>query len=694
MLESVLGSDLLHGRWSPPLDSEITRSAPDIALMSNQKSIIAQTDVSDSLFSSTSLGQLRLIPWLTLSVWCGLVSGVIEVGTLLVRKQFFDLNRLFWMSPQFIWLIPLTNLGVFLIAGVGLWILAKFGGHRGRWLAPRLLCALALLPPIWAASTRIFGPAGFLLALGGSTKVVATVKRYPQGFRRLVLGSLPVAICLVVIFAVTAPVSELIKQAREKKHVMPPMGSPNVLLVVLDTVSADHLSLYGYERQTSATMDELSVRGVRFNRVQATSSWTLPSHASMFTGFWPHELSAGWITPLDAAQPTLAEYLGSRGYATAGFAANFWYCAWDSGLGRGFTTYRDYIFSQLSALRSASLVHRPVDGLTDLDSFLRDRLDLNLLKPVAQYLWWLFKADRKRAEIINQEFLDWLSQRQQPERPFFAFLNYYDAHHPYQLTDGGLHRFGVEPINDREGDPMDDGAPVQGRISQQRISVDRDSYDNCIADLDEQIGRLMDELGRRGVLKNTWVIIAADHGESFGEHPGVFRHGTSLYQTELHVPLLILPPEGSPGSWNRIIQERVSLRDLAATVVDILGLRENSPFPGVSLARFWGGSSPGAPADPRDSEHALSVVVPLDSLNPDPSQLFLPRWPLASVTEGDWAYIRREGDVREELFDLSHDVQQQYNLAGNPAQQSVLEHMRKIIGQLTSGPLTPQRMKP
>ena len=96
--------------------------------------------------------------------------------------------------------------------------------------------------------------------------------------------------------------------------------------------------------------------------MQATSSWTLPSHASMFTGRWPHELSAGWFTPLDGTYPTLAEFLGSRGYATAGFVANYWYCASDSGLNRGFTAYQDYIFPRLTAFKTAVLVNRPWMG--------------------------------------------------------------------------------------------------------------------------------------------------------------------------------------------------------------------------------------------------------------------------------------------------------------------------------------------
>ena len=321
----------------------------------------------------------------------------------------------------------------------------------------------------------------------------------------------------------------------------------------MDTVGADHLGLYGYARPTSPTLDELAHKGIRFENARATSSWTLPSHASMFTGRWPHELSAGWLTPLDGAKMTLAEYLSARGYATAGFVANYTYCAFDSGLARGFRVYRDFIFPRLTALHAAALVDRLVDGLRPVERFLQDQFDVNLFSPAIENLLWLFKDDRKASTDVNTELLDWLSSRPQPERPFFAFVNYFDAHVPYRIRPAAIHRFSEQPPDHAESNLIQDWIALSDRgPSSRQIAVARDAYDNCVADLDEQIGQLWDDLEDRGVLEKTWVIIVADHGESFGEQPGIFRHGTSLYRAQVHVPLLIIPPGGgAPGGLSR-----------------------------------------------------------------------------------------------------------------------------------------------
>ena len=331
---------------------------------------------------------------------------------------------------------------------------------------------------------------------------------------------------------------------------MPAPGSPNVLLIVLDSVVADHLSLYGYNRPTSPTIDELARRGIRFDAAQAAASWTLPSHATMFTGRWPHQLSAGWYTPLDATYPTLAEFLGSRGYATAGFVANQWYCGSDSGLGRGFTVYRDYLFPHLTAFGMAVLVKRSIDWLPPLGDFLSGVLATPGPARSLRYAAGMFKANRIEAAMVDDLFLDWLSSGPaagRPARPFFAFLNFADAHYPYQLPRMGLHRFGARPRNAYELDLIKNWWSVdKQQLPPQELAMALDAYDSCIAHIDEQLGRLWDALVRRGILDRTWVIIAADHGESFGEHAGIFCHGTSLYQTGAPRPADRPSPGGGP----------------------------------------------------------------------------------------------------------------------------------------------------
>ena len=455
---------------------------------------------------------------------------------------------------------------------------------------------------------------------------------------------------------------------------------------MLDTVAAGHLSLYGYDRATSPTLVELAGRGIRFDAARAPSSWTLPSHATMFTGRWLHELSVGWVTPLDRAQPTLAEFLGERGYATAGFVANTGYCTVDSGLARGFTRYQDFSFPELTALKTAVLVSRALDGFRTAVYYAQDWLKSAGLLPYVDRLLRSLAAERKGAGVVNRELLDWLANRPQAERPYFAFLNFYDAHYPYELPPGRLHRFGGEPTEKdqryliQEWDELD-----KTKVSAAGVAFATAAYDDCIADLDEQLGILIDQLNERGALDSTWLIVTSDHGESFGEHPGYFCHGMSLYDTEVHVPLLIIPPAGSEV--RQVVKEAVSLRDIASTIVDLTGVEANSPFPGDSLARFWKVQRSLSPIEVTPALPSLAEVVP------DPRKLDDggPRFPKAAVKDTHWSYIRREVDGREKLFDLSEDPKEQHDLAGEPAAQAKLEQMRAALDRMTGGPLSPER---
>ena len=322
-------------------------------------------------------GRLGPIALLGLAAWCGTLAGLLEVATVVVRKRFFDTNQLLSMSRHFIWLVPLTDLLILLLVGLVGCLVVILRPAGGRRAVARTLCALTLLPMLLAAFPQVYGLAWLLVALGVSARLVPILERHGASFRRVVLYSSPVLAGTLAALAALPWAADRVQRWRERGRPIP-TDAPNVLLIVMDTVAADHLALYGYGRPTSPAIDELARRGCRFDAALSSSSWTLPSHASMFTGRWPHELSVGWRTPLDAAAPTVAEFLRARGYATAGFIANTTYCAADSGLGRGYTVYRDYIFHELSPFRMAVMVQRSLEGLQTIGDVLGDALDLDL----------------------------------------------------------------------------------------------------------------------------------------------------------------------------------------------------------------------------------------------------------------------------------------------------------------------------
>ena len=533
------------------------------------------------------------------------------------------------------------------------------------------------------------------LALGLASWLVPFFARHALAFRQIVAVTSPILLALIAVLVATPWVADWLILGRERARALPPTGSPNVLLIVMDTVAAGHLDLYGHTRATSISLTDLAEHGISFASAQSASSWTLPSHATMFTGRWLHELTAGWRTPLDDVQPTVAEYLGARGYATAGFVANMAYTARDSGLARGFTTYHDYIFPQLTAFRLAALFSRALEGLDHVARFLEDDLAIAHIRRYAHMLTQWFDKGRKPAAVINSELLRWLTSRAQPERPFFAFLNYFDAHYPYEVPDGRYHRFGGAPADIRQRAIIEEwGILEKNQVTPDEVAFAARAYDDCIADLDEQVGRLTDRLRHDGVLDNTWLIVVADHGESFGEHTGVFCHGVSLYQTEVHVPLVIVPPGGAAAK--RVITEAVSLRDLAATIVDLSGLKIGSPLPGESLARFWDKSKspsvkPGhVPIDPTLAE----VVTDPEINKPNRKVGAKPTVPIAALKDAEWSYIRRDVDRHEELFHLGDDKQEAHNLASEPAAQSTLERLRATLLRKTGGPLTRERFSP
>jgi arylsulfatase A-like enzyme len=298
---------------------------------------------------------------------------------------------------------------------------------------------------------------------------------------------------------------------------------------------------------------------------------------------------------------------------------------------------------------------------------------------------WIYAGIRKDAASINRAFLDWLSCRPEQTRPFFVFLNYLDAHAPYRLPEGAQQRFGHKPKSREEIRVICNSWDLIDKLTLPHYyqTMARDAYDSCLAYLDEQLGVLFDELQRRSVLDDTLVVITSDHGEGLGEHD-LFDHGESLYSTELDVSLLILLP--LKGRAARVVPQVASLRDLPATVVDLVGQAAGSPFPGHSLASLW--------RDPAGVRAAASAAF---------SELFAPsprktnrgrspadRGPLISVADGDFVYIRNEGDSAEELFNKSDDPHELSNRVGQGTVNPILDRFRKLVaefrGRASGGP--------
>jgi arylsulfatase A-like enzyme len=604
-------------------------------------------------------------PWtmtapIILGIWFGLVTGLLELGLLYARSQLLGWSTLsaLQISRHFAWMIPMANLVLFLGWGLIVGLLGRvwplFGTRRIVLLLsfPAFLALLLLLPGLYRFAC-------IALAAGFSSVAARWVPASSGKVRRLVCTSLPV---LLVVSAMLSgwKGSQLVlgEQWASAALPAPRAGAMNVLLVVMDTVRADRLSLHGYGRKTTANLERLAPRAIRFDQARSTAPWTLPSHASMFTGLWPHQTAVGEDRPLDTTYPTLAEFLSARGYLTAGFVGNTYFCNSWYGLGRGFAHYEDFydedlVVSVTETLRSSAL-GRCLVHLVNLPLGAERR--------------------RKDAADINEDFLDWLSE-QEKERPFFAFINFFDAHSPYLLPEDCGHSFGhVETAAELAVLQNWETRPKQNIPENERTLVS-DAYDDCLTYLDSQIGKLIDELERRGVLDNTLVIITADHGEELGEHR-LYGHGQSLYSQELHVPLMILLPGNRAAG--RIVADPVSLRDIPATIVELLGASGDSPFPGNSLARCW---EPGRGKHDQSATAVLSEVALREKVSKNQNRAPAWRGPMASVVALGKSYIRN-ADGREELYDIRSDPADSRDLVGSTDSTDSLAQLRDTLQAL------------
>jgi arylsulfatase A-like enzyme len=645
------------------------------------------------------------VPLFHLAVGFGLLTGLADGIAWLIQDRL--LRHRTDLGTETLWMAPLADLVVFGLVGGALSALRRY--RPGLVTLARAVAVFAFLAyaSVLLSIKRLHPGASLLLAAGLGIQTGRWAGRHSGSFLVVfratlgwtwlsAIGSQLSAIVHRLFAGGRGPISDQPPMANQppaplldRRHVLlsagatvagiglgvhgwralveqrtsaglpaPPEGAPNVLLIVLDTVRAQSLGLYGYKRPTTPRLERLAANGVVFQRAISTASWTLPSHATMFTGRYLHELSTTYERALDATYPTLAEAFRDSGYATAGFVANVSYCARHFGLARGFTHYEDFPISAGQVVLSGTLTRKLADwyAVRRLTRF---------------YDYW----NRQPAELINEHFLDWLSRR--AGRPFFAFLNYFDAHTPYLPPRPFETMFGPRRLHDYQRHvrqrQFDCDWLDRHKLSPAERQSENDAYDGAIAYMDQQLGLLLAELEKRGELNNTLVVITADHGEHFGEH-GLYFHGNSLYLPLLHVPLVVLFPGKLPAGVR--VDRAISLRDLAATVVDVAGLHTEVSFPGNSLARLWNGPSPTVSGlvEPLLSEHEGGWL----------RELWYPsaHGSMRSLLRGRFHYINY-ADGTEELYDFESDPRESSDLVkARKGRQHVVQFRAELRAML------------
>jgi arylsulfatase A-like enzyme len=319
---------------------------------------------------------------------------------------------------------------------------------------------------------------------------------------------------------------------------------PNVLLITVDTLRADHLSSYGYAWKTSPHMDQLASEGARFDRAYTVIPLTGPAHLSLFTGRYPQEHGArrnGEAMVSETPFPALPQVLRANGYVTAGFVSGW-----------------------------------PLNGrLTHIDDWF-DHYDEELTRR-----YQLVNSSRW-AEDVTPRAIRWLQHSRPKDRPFFLWLHYFDPHSPYDFRE---HFAGLGRNGSRQP------AEVKDAGMRERIR----NYDTEIAYTDWYIGKLLAVIDELKLRDSTVVVLTAGHGESLGEHDYV-GHGRHLYESILRVPLIVR----APGAARRgvAVTTPVSILDIAPTVLDLTirskldRAKAPLPFAGRSLASAIGGKEP------------------------------------------------------------------------------------------------------
>jgi len=356
-----------------------------------------------------------------------------------------------------------------------------------------------------------------------------------------------------------------------KSHFISTEERPNILLIAVDTLRADHLKCYGYNKNTSPNIDRLAQKSVLFKNTISQIPVTNPSFASIFTSVYSHEHGAQNGIPIDKKFTLLAEILKKEGYTTAAFVSGYPLIAKVSGLQRGFDLYDDKLSTHLHEGLSPEYTERTADQTTD-----------------STVKWINSNIDKK----------------------FFLWIHYYDPHAPYK-PQPPYNKLFIEKKKESINIPLKkiEYYSRLDKITDANYYISQ--YDGEIAFTDIYIGRILKKLEELKLTKKTLILFIADHGESLTEHNTYFDHGSNLYDEQIKVPFIINYPSFIPE--NKIVENQVRTIDVMPTLLDLLGIPISKEAKGVSLVPLIFGKQQKLPNEAYSETFAPEV--PLDKFS-------------------------------------------------------------------------------
>ncbi|MHC4127841.1 MAG: sulfatase family protein [Planctomycetota bacterium] len=404
-----------------------------------------------------------------------------------------------------------------------------------------------------------------------------------------------------------------------------PAVRPNVLLVVLDTTRADYFSGNGHPKPTTPHVDALAAEGTRYTRAYATDFWTLPSHASLFTGLYPGEAGATAETNhLPERVVTLAERLQESGYDTGAVVCNVWISR-ERGFGQGFTDFAE--------------MWRGENGGQGADT----------------------QHDEQPAV---DRAVAWMTQRVAgASSPFFLFVNFNIAHLPYAPPPEVREQFFSQAWPPERVTRLMRIAGMwphlAGRLQlgETDYSIMRELYEAEVARADDYTGQLVDALKRLAILDETLVIVTSDHGENIGDH-GMIDHLLSMHETTLHIPMVIRYPGRFAAGVS--VDDLVSLVDVMPTVLDVCGALDESTRPDIERTSLCREDRPRRLFVVAENERPVNGVRLMKKSFPafDTSKI---DYPMRAIRTRRHRLIWHQG--REvELFDLMNDPSETRNV--------------------------------